>query len=407
MSGINRVVLIVLDSAGAGSLPDASEYGDEGASTLSHVAEACGGLNLPRLQELGLGNIIPILGVPPSPIPMAAFGKMAEASKGKDTIAGHWELMGIVLEKAFSLFPRGFPGKMIAEFVSRTGVGGILGNKPASGTEIIQELGEEHVRTAFPIVYTSGDSVFQIAAHEDVIPLNRLYEMCIQARRICDNRQIGRVIARPFIGHGGAFSRTRNRRDFPMLPPGETVLDLLKQGGWPVVGIGKIDNIFADRGITRSVHTNGNSDAMTRLASELKTTSSGLIFINLVDFDMAYGHRNDARGYAGALEAFDFGLGALLAGLNETDVLMITADHGCDPTYPGTDHTREYVPLLVYGKQVRPVALGIRSSFCDLGVSILEMFGIDRTLPGRSFYPEIFPVSSGTPGAFRRRGGLA
>ena len=391
MSGINRVVLIVLDSVGAGSLPDAKEYGDEGANTLAHVAEAAGGLNIPRLQKLGLGNIIPILGVPTNPIPMAAFGKMMEASKGKDTIAGHWELMGIVLEKAFSLFPRGFPGDMIAEFVSRTGAGGILGNKPASGTEIIQELGEEHIRTAFPIVYTSGDSVFQIAAHEEVIPVDRLYGMCIQARRICDKHQIGRVIARPFIGRVGAFTRTANRRDFPMRPPRETVLDLLEQGGWPVTGIGKIDNIFADRGITRSVHTNGNSDGMKRLASELATTSRGLIFINLVDFDMAYGHRNDARGYAGALEAFDSGLDILLAGLSEADVLMITADHGCDPTYPGTDHTREYVPMLVYGRQVRPVDLGVRSSFGDVGASILEIFGISRTLPGRSFYPEIFP----------------
>ena len=391
MSGINRVVLIVLDSVGAGSLPDAKEYGDEGANTLAHVAEAAGGLNIPRLQKLGLGNIIPILGVPTNPIPMAAFGKMMEAAKGKDTIAGHWELMGIVLEKAFSLFPRGFPGDMIAEFVSRTGAGGILGNKPASGTEIIQELGEEHIRTAFPIVYTSGDSVFQIAAHEEVIPVDRLYGMCIQARRICDKHQIGRVIARPFIGRVGAFTRTANRRDFPMRPPRETVLDLLEQGGWPVTGIGKIDNIFADRGITRSVHTNGNSDGMKQLASELEATSSGLIFINLVDFDMAYGHRNDARGYAGALEAFDSGLDILLAGLSEADVLMITADHGCDPTYPGTDHTREYVPMLVYGRQVRPVDLGVRSSFGDVGASILEIFGISRTLPGWSFYPEIFP----------------
>jgi phosphopentomutase len=391
MRGINRVVLIVLDSVGAGSLPDAKEYGDEGASTLAHVADAAGGLNVPRLQRLGLGNIIPIPGVPPDPVPMAAFGKMREASKGKDTIAGHWELMGIALERAFSLFPRGFSKDMIAEFVSRTGAGGILGNKPASGTEIIQELGEEHIRTAFPIVYTSGDSVFQIAAHEDVISIDRLYGMCVQARHICDKHQIGRVIARPFVGRIGAFTRTANRRDFPMLPPRETVLDLLERGGWPVVGIGKIDNIFANRGISRSVHTNGNSDGMKRLASELETTSSGLIFINLIDFDMAYGHRNDARGYAGALEAFDSGLGALLAGLGETDVLMITADHGCDPTYPGTDHTREYVPLLVYGKQVRPVDLGVRSSFCDVGASILEMFGIGRTLPGRSFYPDIFP----------------
>ncbi len=406
MSGINRVVLIVLDSVGAGSLPDASEYGDEGASTLSHVAEACGGLNLPRLQELGLGNIIPIRGVPPNPTPTAAFGKMAEASKGKDTIAGHWELMGIVLERAFSLFPHGFPVEMIAEFVSRTGAGGILGNKPASGTEIIRELGEEHVRTAFPIVYTSGDSVFQIAAHEEVIPLDRLYGMCIQARRICDKHQIGRVIARPFIGRAGAFTRTVNRRDFPMLPPRETVLDLLKQGGWPVVGIGKIDNIFADRGISRSVHTNGNSDGMKRLASELAATSGGLIFMNLVDFDMAYGHRNDVPGDAGALEAFDAGLGTLLAGLRETDVLIISADHGRDPTYPGTDHTREYVPLLVYGRRVRPVDLGVRSSFCDVGASILEMFGIDRTLPGRSFCPDIFPGSPGTPPGFRGRGVL-
>jgi phosphopentomutase len=330
-------------------------------------------------------------GVPPSREPLAAFGKMAEASKGKDTIAGHWELMGIVLDKPFSLFPGGFPEEMIAEFVARAGVGGILGNRAASGTVIIQELGDEHVRTGFPIVYTSADSVFQIAAHEGVIPLVRLYGMCVEARCICDVRQIGRVIARPFTGNSGAFTRTANRRDYPMVPPRETVLDLLNRGGWPVAGIGKIDNIFADRVITRSVHTAGNDDGMKRLSEELSLTPRGLIFINLVDFDMAYGHRNDARGYGAALEAFDRGLGSLLAALHKDDILIITADHGCDPTYPGTDHTREYVPLLVYGEQVRTLDLGVRSSFCDVGASILEMAGIGTTICGVSFCREIFP----------------
>jgi phosphopentomutase len=386
---INRVILIVLDSVGAGSLPDAAAYGDVGANTLGHVAERCGGLRLPNLQKLGLGNIIPVQGVPAVADPQASWGRMAEMSLGKDTIAGHWELMGIILEKAFALFPQGFPPALVEAFVQRTGVAGILGNKAASGTEIIAELGAEHTRSGFPIVYTSADSVLQIAAHEEVIPLPRLYDMCLQARKLCDEWRIGRVIARPFAGSAGNFSRTTNRRDFPMLPPGETVLDILRRGGLEVTAIGKIENIFAGQGIGRSRPSHGNAEGMEFLLEELASTGRGLIFANLVDFDMLYGHRNDAAGYGAALEAFDRALGLLLPRLGPDDMLVITADHGCDPAYPGTDHTREYAPLLVYGPGLPARPLGVRHTFSDVGVSILGLFELGHRFPGQSFMAEI------------------
>ncbi len=387
---INRVILIVLDSVGVGSLPDAAAYGDEGANTLGHVAERCGGLKLPNLEKLGLGNIIPIQGVAAVPDPLASWGRMAEKSLGKDTIAGHWELMGIILEQAFALFPQGFPPGLVEEFVSRTEVKGILGNKAASGTEIIAELGAEHMRSGFPIVYTSADSVLQIAAHEEIIPLPELYEMCLRARKICDVWRIGRVIARPFIGSAGNFSRTVNRRDFPMLPPGETVLDILRENGLEVTAIGKIENIFAGQGIGRSRPSHGNFEGMDLLGEELTATGRGLIFSNLVDFDMLFGHRNDTAGYGTALEAFDRELGLLLPSLGPNDLLIITADHGCDPVFPGTDHTREYVPLLVYGSGLPACALGVRRTFSDVGVSILDIFGFEHKFPGQSFMDEIF-----------------
>ena len=386
---INRVFLIILDSVGVGSLPDAAAFGDDGANTLGHVAERRGGLKLPNLAKLGLGNIIPVLGVAANPDPQASWGRMAELACGKDTLAGHWELMGIVLEQPFSLFPRGFPADLLAAFQSRTGAAGILGNKAASGTEIIAELGAEHTRSGFPIVYTSADSVFQIAAHEDILPLPELYEMCLRARKLCDDWRIGRVIARPFIGRPGNFSRTANRRDFSMRPPGETALDVLLKNGWTVTAVGKIENIFAGQGISRSRPSHDNSEGMSLVREELAAEGRGLIFANLVDFDMLYGHRNDVDGYGAALETFDRELGFLLPGLGPGDMLIVTADHGCDPTYPGTDHTREYVPLLVYGPSLPARALGVRRTFADVGASILDVFGLRPEGPGRSFISEI------------------
>lgn len=385
---IDRVVLIVLDSVGVGSLPDAAAYGDAGANTLVHVAERRGGLRLPHLEKLGLGNIAPLPGVPPVPAPLASWGRMAEKSRGKDTLTGHWELMGIVLDRPFALFPGGFPAELIAAFVSRAGIEGVLGNKAASGTEIIAELGAEHLRTGRPIVYTSADSVFQIAAHEEVVPLAGLYEMCLQARAVCDDWLIGRVIARPFAGRPGAFKRTTNRRDFSMPPPGGTALDRLLQAGRDVTAVGKVENIFAGRGIGRSLPSHGDAEGMDLVRGEIAADRRGLIFANLVDFDMLYGHRNDALGYGAALEAFDAELGRLLPGLGPGDMLVLTADHGCDPDYPGTDHTREYVPLLVYGPGLPARPLGVRSTFADVGASILDVFGLKLEGPGRSFLPE-------------------
>jgi phosphopentomutase len=382
---INRVILIVLDSVGAGALPDAAEYGDSGANTLGNIAEVVGGLALPNLRELGLGNIIPIKGVPPITSPRASYGKMIEAAKGKDTIAGHWELMGVVLDKAFPTFPDGFGNEILSEFLAAAGFAGILGNKAASGTVIIEELGEKHIETGFPIVYTSADSVFQIAAHGDIIPLKKLYQVCEKARIICDKHRVGRVIARPFTGTPGSFTRTKDRKDFPMKPPSDTALDILKKKGLPVVGIGKIEDIFAGRGITRAIHTKNNDDGMKRLLEELSLTREGLIFINLVDFDMVYGHRNNAAGYARALRDFDTFLNHLLPVMATGDLLLITADHGCDPTHQGTDHTREHVPLLAYNPGIPSRNLGTRQTFADVGATILDVFHIPHSLPGENF----------------------
>jgi phosphopentomutase len=392
---IDRVFLMVLDSVGVGSLPDAAAYGDEGANTLGHIAEHCGGLALPNLQKLGLGNIIPVRGVAARPAPLASWGRMAEKSRGKDTIAGHWEMMGIILDQAFALFPQGFPPELIADFKRRAGVAGVLGNKAASGTEIIAELGAEHVRTGFPIVYTSADSVLQIAAHEGIIRLDKLYDICLQSRKICDAWRIGRVIARPFVGSQGNFSRTTNRRDFPMLPPGRTALDVLLTNSLEVAAIGKIENIFAGQGIGRSRPSHGNAEGMSLLAEELAAARRGLVFANLVDFDMLYGHRNDAAGYGAALEAFDRELGLFLPKLSGSDLLVITADHGCDPAYPGTDHTREYVPLLAYGPGLPARPLGGRGTFADVGATVLEIFGLKHEFPGKSFLGEIFAAKEG------------
>jgi len=385
MVKINRAIVIVLDSVGAGALPDAADFGDVGANTLGHVAEHMNGLHLPHMQQMGLGNIIPIKGVPPAAGPTAAYGVMMEASRSKDTMAGHWEMMGLIVEKPFPTFPQGFPDDIMRKFYKAAGVTHALGNKAASGTEIIAELGEEHIKTGFPIVYTSADSVFQIAAHEAVIPVPQLYKMCRQARGVCDEYQVGRVIARPFIGETGRFTRTANRKDYPMDPPGKTALDVLKENGFPVVGIGKIEDIFAGKGLTRALHTKSNDHGMQCLAEELEITSRGFIFVNLVDFDMVYGHRNNIEGYGRALETFDRQLGELLPRLREDDLLIITADHGCDPTFPGTDHTREYAPLLVYSRQFKSRPLGTRKSFADIGVSLLDLFGVSHNFPGIKF----------------------
>ena len=381
---IDRVVLVVLDSVGVGALPDAADYGDAGANTLAHVAERLG-LRLPHLGRLGLGNILPLPGVPAAPSPLASWGRMAEMSRGKDTLTGHWELMGLVVDRPFALFPGGFPARLVEDFLARTGAGGVLGNKAASGTEIIAELGAEHVRTGWPIVYTSADSVFQIAAHEEVLPPEGLYEMCRRAREIGDDWRIGRVIARPFVGTPGRFKRTANRRDFSMPPPGDTVLDRLRRAGREVTAVGKIGNIFAGRGIGRSLPSHSDAEGMDLVRREVAAGRRGLIFANLVDFDMLYGHRNDAAGYGAALEAFDGELGRLLPLLGPSDLLVVTADHGCDPLHPGTDHTREHVPLLVFGpgRPARP--LGVRATFADVGRSVLDVFGLPLEGPGRSF----------------------
>lgn len=385
MLKINRTIVIVLDSVGVGALPDAHKFGDTGANTLGHVAQHMNGLDMPNMQKMGLGNIIPVQGVPPTQNPTACTGIMKEASSSKDTMAGHWEMMGLITEKPFPTFPDGFPDEIMQKYFKATGVRQALGNKAASGTVIIAELGEEHIKTGFPIVYTSADSVFQIAAHEDVIPVPELYNMCAATRNVCDEYQMGRVIARPFVGEPGNFTRTANRKDYPMDPPGETVLDVLKRNNYPVMGVGKIEDIFVKKGITRAVHTKDNSDGMDCLTKELTITKNGLIFVNLVDFDMRFGHRNNPQGYGEALEQFDRELGEFLPHLQDDDLLIITADHGCDPTFPGTDHTREHIPLVAYSKHLKPRDLGTRETFADIGATILDLFHIPNPFPGKNF----------------------
>lgn len=385
-----RVIILVLDSVGIGEMPDAGAYGDAGSNTIGHVAEAMGGLHLPNLASLGLGNIAPIQGVPPAVELKACWGKMAEKSAGKDTTTGHWELAGIVTERPFPVYPNGFPPEVIEPF-ERTIRREVLGNYAASGTTIIADLGEEHIRTGRPIVYTSADSVFQIAAHEEVIAVEQLYGMCGVARNILNgNHAVARVIARPFIGSPGEFQRTARRRDFSLEPPGETVLDAILAAGGEVVAIGKIEDIFAGRGISRAIHTSGNEEGMQETVSAIKSGGGALIFSNLVDFDMLYGHRNDPEGYAKALESFDSALPELLEALKEEDLLIITADHGCDPITESTDHSREYVPLLVYKPgMTRGVDLGVRSSFCDVAASVREALLLPPGRCGRSFLSEV------------------
>ena len=377
-----RAIVIVLDSVGAGELPDAGVYGDQGSDTLGNIAKQVP-LKLPTLRNLGLGRVANIGG---ERVGEAACGRMAEASAGKDSVTGHWEMMGIVLDRAFPTFPRGFPPEVIAEF-SRQTARGVLGNRAASGTQIIDDLGPEHLRSGALIVYTSADSVFQIAAHEEVVPIAELYRACdIAYTLVVEGFGVGRVIARPFVGREGSFRRTANRRDYAMPPTEETLLDRLKAGSHPVVAIGKIEDLFAGRGITTAIHTVSDDQGMDRVGEQLLELDRGLIFANLVDFDTQYGHRNDVAGYAANLERFDARLAALLPQLRSDDLLVITADHGNDPTTPSTDHAREYVPLLVTGRRVRAgVDLGTRRTFADLGQTLAELFGVGRLSHGESF----------------------
>ncbi|MBS3988458.1 MAG: phosphopentomutase [Dethiobacter sp.] len=385
----SRVLIIVLDGLGVGELPDASFYGDAGSNTLSNTAKAVGGLRVPLLESFGLGCLTGVSGVPCTAQPVAAYGKMAELSKGKDTTTGHWEMTGIVLDKPFPLFEDGFPPEVIEPFEAAIGRK-VLGNVKASGTEIIQQLGEEHLRTGYPIIYTSADSVFQIAAHEEIVPLELLYEWSAAARSLLrEEHAVGRVIARPFTGRPGDFRRTSNRKDYSLLPPRPTLLDILAANGFPVVGIGKIDDIFAGRGVTVSYQSKSNDEGMAKLLEAMDRFPQGLIFANLVDFDMLYGHRNDAIGYARALEQFDLLLNSVLAKLQESDILFLVSDHGCDPIFPHTDHTREYVPLLVYGSKVRPRNLGIRQTFADLGATVAALFGLPPLEVGTNFTAEL------------------
>jgi phosphopentomutase len=383
-----RIVWIVLDSVGIGEMPDAAAYGDIGSDTLGNLAKATP-LHLPNLRRLGLGNIKPLTGIAPEAAPMGAYGKSALASPGKDTTTGHWEMVGIHLAKPFPLFPHGFPPEVMEEFERRIGRRA-LGNKAASGTEIIQELGEEHVRTGSPIVYTSADSVFQVAAHEEVIPLFELYKICETAREILRGKyEVGRVIARPFIGEAGHFTRTPNRHDYAVPPPQGMLLDKLAESNIEVFGVGKIFDIFLGRGIGESEKTKSNADGMAKTLKAIDAVDAGLIFVNLVDFDMLYGHRNDVPGYARALEEVDSWLPSLEAKMGDGDLAILTADHGCDPTTPSTDHSREYVPVLTYGKGARAgVALGVRQTLSDLGQTVADNFGT-RIEKGESFLAQI------------------
>src|SRR5438034_660732 len=385
----NRVTLIVLDGAGIGAMPDAPEWGDAGSDTFGHICESRA-VRLPNLQGLGLGNIRPLAGVPAIENPRGGYGKCALQSNGKDTTTGHWEMAGIILERAFPTYPNGFPQSLIDQFIAATHVPGILGNIPASGTEIIKQLGAEHVKTGKPIVYTSADSVFQIAAHEEVIPLDRLYEICETARGILrGEHEVGRVIARPFIGQPGSFYRTENRHDYAVPPPRENLLPLLSDNGLAVVCIGKIASIYDSTGVTQDLTARNNTQSIDQTIRALHENTRGLIFSNLVDFDMLYGHRRDTEGYARALEHFDARWPGIESAMHEDDLVMITADHGNDPTFPGTDHTREYAPLIVYGKKAKgSVDLGTRQSLSDIGNTIADNFGLH--LPaGDSFLTDI------------------
>ncbi len=383
-----RAILLILDGVGVGELPDAANYGDEGSNTLVNMAKAVGGLNLPTLQRMGLGNIAQIEGVPPTDEPIACYGKMREISAGKDTTTGHWEIAGVIRTKPFPTYPNGFPPEIIEAFEQAIGRK-VLGNKPASGTAIIEELGEEHLRTGYPIVYTSADSVFQIAAHEDIVPVETLYRWCEIAREILrGEHEVARVIARPFVGTPGNFKRTPRRKDFSVPPPYPTLLDALTENGLTVVTVGKVDDIFAGRGVSRAIHTSDNHDGMEQVEKLVAKEDFDFLWCTLVDFDTLYGHRNNPQGFAQALEEFDHWLEGFLPKLREGDLLLITADHGNDPTTPSTDHSREYVPLLVWTPTLRKgKPLGTRATFADVAATVADWLGVKWQGAGESCLP--------------------
>jgi phosphopentomutase len=386
MEKVNQAIVIVLDSVGIGDAPDADAYDDLGSNTLGNTARAVGGLHLPNMAGLGLGYLGEFAGIPKVSYPSGAYGRLTEVSAGKDTTTGHWELAGVSSPIPFPLFPDGFPRFFIAEFEKRVGRK-TIGNYPASGTVILEELGEQHVKTGDLIVYTSGDSVFQIAAHEQIVPIEELYRTCLTAREmLTGDLAVARVIARPFVGEPGNFRRTENRRDYSLLPPRDTILDKLSAGGWMVAGVGKIEDIFAHRGITDSNHTGNNLATVDGAIEFIQTRRPGLIFANLVDFDALYGHRNNPEGYAQALETFDQNLPRIMQAMTEKDILFITADHGNDPTTPSTDHSRERVPLLVAGSPVKGnISIGTRATFADLAATLADLFGVDSTGEGNEF----------------------
>jgi len=388
---MKRAIIIVLDSAGIGEMPDAGEYGDAGANTLGHIAAAVEGFSLPNMEKMGLGNIAPLKGVPPSPTPTGGYGKLGEESRGKDTTVGHWEIAGLVSSTPFPVYPDGFPPDLMEAFEKKIGRK-TLGNYAASGTDIIRDLGEEHVKTGSPIIYTSADSVFQIAAHEDVIPLEELYNICRQARELLTGEHgVARVIARPFIGEPGNFERTAHRHDFSFIPPSDTLLDVLTRRGFKTYGVGKIYDIFAGKGVSETVSIEDNQDGVDKTLNALEQDGFSLVFTNLVDFDMKYGHRRDIPGYGQALMDFDSRVPEILSALRPEDIIFITADHGCDPSYTiHTDHTREYIPLLVNGPEIKAgVNLETRGSFADIAQTIAEYLGIPELDAGTSFLSEI------------------
>lgn len=388
---MKRCILIVLDSVGAGELKDANLYNDEGSNTLVNTYKGCNGLNISNLKKLGIGNIKGLEELGKVSNIIGSYGKAAEKSKGKDTITGHWEIAGVILDKPLNTYPSGFSKEIIEEFMKKSKVKGILGNIVASGTEIIKQLGEEHMKTGYPIIYTSADSVFQIAAHEEVIPIDELYSICEVAREILVNDNlVGRVIARPFTGKIGDFKRTSNRKDYALDPFNKTMLEYIKEAGLSVAAVGKIEDIYNKIGITTAIHIKNNMDGVDKTLEYMDKIKDGLIFTNLVDFDMLYGHRNDVKGYGLAIEDFDKRLEELLSKLKEDDMLIITADHGCDPTTPSTDHSREYIPILACGKGIKEnVEIQTRETFADIGKTILEYLNIKNDLVGKSFLSEI------------------
>ncbi|MUV39721.1 Phosphopentomutase [Lentibacillus sp. JNUCC-1] len=391
MQPFKRVFLIVMDSVGIGEAPDAEKFNDLGAHTLGHIAEHMNGLRMPNMEALGLGNIEPIKGIGRVETAEAHYTKMQEASNGKDTMTGHWELMGLNIQQPFRTFPDGFPQELLDDLEERTGRKSI-GNKPASGTEIIKELGKEHMETGALIVYTSADSVLQIAAHEDIVPIDELYRICEVARELTldEKYMVGRVIARPFIGQPGAFERTSNRHDYALKPFGRTVMNEMKDSGLDVIAIGKISDIYDGEGVTEAIRTADNDDGMTKIVDTLDQDFTGLSFLNLVDFDAKFGHRRDPEGYGNALEAFDQRLPEVLEKMTDDDLLIITADHGNDPIHHGTDHTREYVPLVVYHKQIKEGKhIPLRETFADVGATVSENFDIKMPEHGKSFLKEI------------------